>query len=362
MDLTAQQSLPRKEAELEQYFKQHFVDLAGVRVGGKAQSCSDDFFAPMSNLLKPGRGVFIEDKYTDRGKWMDGWESRRSYGRTPPRAHVKEDGREFDWCIIALGIPGNIQGFDIDTNYFRGNAPQSVSIEGCYCEGEPKEDTKWELLLPETKVTAHRQNPFQIKNDGHWTHVRLNIFPDGGVARLRVYGEAVMDWTNKSNQQTLDLAAIVNGAKVLQVSDMFFSDKNNLIMPGKAKNMGDGWETKRRRDPGPDWSIIQLAHRGFLEKIIVDTQHFKGNFPDRFLIEGLDLREPQEVQAIMQGNWQCIIAETHLNADSEHSFEKPFQIESSQPITHIRLSIFPDGGVARLRVFGQPYIHTKEGS
>ena len=277
-NLQEQNTLSEASLDLEIKFKSHCVDLASKRLGGEAIACSDDFFAGMDNLLKPGRGIFIADKYTDRGKWMDGWESRRSFGR--------EDSREYDWCVIRLGLTGMIRGFDIDTNYFRGNAPQSVSIEACNIDNEPDDNTAWKTILNKCDIESHSQNLFEISNQSDWTHVRLNIFPDGGVARLRVYGEVVVNWDNIDNKETIDLASIKYGGKVLLVSDMFFSDKNNLIMPGRAENMGDGWETKRRREPGNEWSIIKLARHGTIEKVIVDTNHFKGNYPDSFMLEG----------------------------------------------------------------------------
>ncbi|NIB40942.1 allantoicase [Pseudomaricurvus alkylphenolicus] len=327
--------------ELNTYFTQQLIDMASERLGGETLACSDDFFAGMENLLKPGRGVFIDDKYTDRGKWMDGWESRRSYGR--------DNGREFDWCTIRLGIPGVIRGFDVDTNHFRGNAPQSVSIEACVCNGQLDDNTEWTTLLPQTPVDAHSQNLFSIDSDQIWTHIRLNIFPDGGVARFRVYGDPSIDASQFLPGELIDLASIKNGGRALLCSDMFFSDKNNLIMPGRGVNMGDGWETKRRRDPGPDWSIVKLATEGSVNKVLVDTAHFKGNFPDRFSLEGTNGSDSD----VLAGNteWQTVIGEQKLYAHREHLFMQ--EIESAQQtFTHVRLNIFPDGGVSRMRVFG----------
>jgi allantoicase len=331
---------------LSAQLQRDFIDLASERVGGETLSCSDDFFAEMENLLKPGRGIFIDDKYTERGKWMDGWESRRSYGR--------DDGREFDWCIIRLGIRGKISGFDIDTHYFRGNAPQSVSVEACCSETQPDDNTQWHTLLAQSDVQAHSQNLFEIDNNQLWTHVRLNIFPDGGVARFRVYGEADIDPNEFVAGELIDLAAIKNGGKALLVSDMFFSDKNNLIMPGRGKDMGDGWETKRRRDPGPDWSVVQLASCGSVRKVIIDTHHFKGNFPDSFKLDGANLAEGEFCAEIAedQRKWQPIIAQTKLFAHREHCFVNEIEVPESKTFTHVRLSIFPDGGVSRMRVFG----------
>ncbi|MFT6195314.1 MAG: allantoicase [Cognaticolwellia sp.] len=299
----------------------------------------------MENLIKPGRGIFIDDKFTDRGKWMDGWESCRSYGR--------ENGREFDWCILRLGIKGVIRGFDIDTNYFRGNAPETVSVEACFSDIQPNENTVWHTVLKESSVAAHSQNIFEINESTSWTHVRLNMFPDGGIARFRVYGEVDVNWNDFIDSELIDLAYIKNGAKVLLVSDMFFSDKNNLIMPGRGKDMGDGWETKRRRDPGPDWSIVKLATKGSIEKVIVDTCHFKGNFPDTFTLEGLVSESDNFTNANQEGKWQPIIIRTKLYAYREHLFLSEIVPTSTEQFTHVRLSIFPDGGISRLRVFGK---------
>ncbi len=343
-------SLSEEMAKVEFNLKQNSVDLASERVGGEAIDCSDDFFAEMENLLKPTRGIFIDDKYTERGKWMDGWESRRSYGR--------DDGRDYDWCVIRLGISGSIQGFDVDTNFFRGNAPESVSIEVCESKTQPDADTQWHTLLDKSEVDAHSQNIFIIdhEKEKNWTHVRLNIFPDGGVARLRVYGDADTNWDHYIEGELINLAAIKNGAKALLVSDMFFSDKNNLLMPGRGKDMGDGWETKRRRDPGPDWSIVKLAVKGSIEKVMIDTCHFKGNYPDTFMLEALlvdnELAEDFDVNAIETHQWIPIIAQTKLHAHREHIFIDDILVDSEQVFSHVRLSIYPDGGISRMHVYG----------
>ena len=320
-----------------------YIDLASERIGGETLQCSDDFFAEMENLLKPGRGIFIDDKYTERGKWMDGWESRRSYGR--------DDGREYDWCIIRLGVEGVIKGFDIDTHFFRGNAPQAVSVEACYSESQPDETTLWHTLLEVSAVQAHSQNLFNIENPQTWSHVRLNIFPDGGVARFRVYGEARVNWQSFLPGELIDLAYVKNGGKSLLVSDMFFSDKNNLIMPGRGKDMGDGWETKRRRDPGPDWNIIKLGHQGTINKVLIDTCHFKGNYPDTFSLEGTVSDSDDFTDGAAK--WQTLIEKTKLYAHREHVFSQEL-VNTEQVFTHVRLNIFPDGGVSRLRLFGYP--------
>ena len=308
-------------------------------------ACSDDFFAGMENLLKPGRGIFIPDKYTDRGKWMDGWESRRK--RVPGH----------DWCIIQLAVAGRIKGLDIDTNHFLGNHPPFASVEAGYVADSPAVDfdeIKWTEILPESPLAPGSQNPFEIISAAVYTHLRLHIYPDGGVARLKVYGEVVKDWSLVKQEEETDLAATVNGARALLCNDMFFSHMNNLIMPGRGINMGDGWETKRNRIAGNrDWVILQLAHRGSIHRIVVDTGHFKGNYPDSCLIEGTIIEERKEINpAGNEIQWTTILPQVKLEADHEHFFEK--EIASYNTFTHVRLSIFPDGGISRLRLWGHP--------
>jgi allantoicase len=318
------------------------TDLAAEKLGAKAIACSDDFFAEKENLLKPGRGIFIADKYTDRGKWMDGWESRRK--RTPGH----------DWCIIKLAAPGRIHGVDIDTNYFLGNHPPFASLDACnLSEGTNLEDAEWLEILPKSSLLPGSQNLYPVSNKNIFTHLRLNIYPDGGVARLKVYGEVFMDWSKINEDVQLDLAAAVNGAKPVLCNDMFFSHMDNLIMPGRGINMGDGWETKRNRTPGNrDWVIVRLAHKGVIDKILVDTAHFKGNYPDSCLIEGCLISSEQEnVLADPSVKWTVILPLSKLNADHEHYFEN--EIESKDVFNHVRLSIFPDGGISRLRMWGR---------
>jgi len=320
------------------------MDLAAERLGGKAISCSDDFFAEKENLLKPGRGIFIADKYTDRGKWMDGWESRRK--RVPGH----------DWCIIKLGASGIIRGFDIDTNFFLGNHPPFASIDACNIQNgnseKDFENAEWVEILSKSPLAPGSQNFYEINNDKIWTHLRLNIYPDGGVARLKVYGEVYKNWEAVKQDEIVDLAAATNGATSVLCNDMFFSHMNNLIMPGRGVNMGDGWETKRNRTPNNrDWVIVKLAHRGDIKKILVDTCHFKGNYPDTCSIEGID-NETVNVGVLSSPDisWTEILPKQKLQADKEHFFEK--EIANHGPFTHVRLNIFPDGGISRLRLFG----------
>lgn len=327
----------------------NLTDLAAERLGGKAIVCSDDFFAEKENLLKRGRGIFIPDKYTDRGKWMDGWESRRK----------RTEGH--DWCIIQLATSGKIYGVDIDTNHFLGNHPPYASIEAANITPDENIDFDkadpiaigWKEILPKSPLQPGSQNFYEIKDKNIYTHLKLHIYPDGGVARLKVYGEVFKDWNTVDASEVVNLAAATNGAKSVLCNDMFFSHMDNIIMPGRGVNMGDGWETKRNRTPGnKDWVIVRLAHKGVIEKILVDTAHFKGNYPDSCLIEGCTIAYKDESKLDSSAvQWTTILPQSKLSADKEHLFED--EIVSDDPFTHVRLSIFPDGGVSRMRLWGR---------
>lgn len=318
------------------------IDLASERNGGKALLASDEFFAAKENLLKEGRGIFIPGKFTDNGKWMDGWESRRK----------RIQG--FDWCIIKLGVPGSIKGVDIDTNHFLGNHPPYASIEAYNFKTDPaikklKEDKiKWREILPKSSLNPGSQNLFTISSPEIFTHVKLNIYPDGGVARFRVYGNVKKI---RRSKDMVDLASLLNGGKVIVCNDMFFGSKDNLISPGRSLNMGDGWETKRKRVPGHDWVILKLASAGKIRKITVDTNFFKGNFPDSCSIEGIYKPEAADDELTNPSfQWIELLSKTKLRGHTENNFEK--EIKDAGKVTHVRLNIFPDGGVSRLRLFG----------
>ena len=315
------------------------TDLLSERYGGQVLACNDEFFAEASNLMKPDEPVFIEGKYTDRGKWMDGWESRRR----------RSEGH--DWCVLRLGIAGVIKAIDVNTTFFKGNAPASVAIEVCCSQKDPDATTAWQPLLAQSKVDADSHNFFTIDNDTVWTHLRLNIFPDGGVARLRIYGEARLDRTRLLPNELVDLAACTNGGRAIACSDMFFSPMNNLIAPGRGINMGDGWETKRRRGEGYDWIMIKLACPGEVARIVIDTCHFKGNYPDHFTLEAVNTHETDAVSDELE--WTLLLEKTKLYAHREHIFQEEL-LQKQQTFSHIRLNIFPDGGVSRLRIWGYP--------
>ena len=327
-------------------YSSKYIDLASERVGGRAIKCSDEWFANCSNLVKPGRGVFKEGYFVDSGQWMDGWESRRSYGRS----WRINSGEDCDWCVIRLGIAGIIRAFDIDTNFFRGNAPETISIEAANINGDETGDTHWTEILAKSVVQAHSQNLFECQSTKEWTHVRLKIFPDGGVARFRVYGEPQLRQDRFIKGELIDLASVLNGGRGIGASDMFFSSPSNLIMPNRGLNMGDGWETKRRRDNQHDWAIIKLGIPGTIRKVIIDTAHFKGNYPDQFILQAAHSDKPNANDI----NWQTIIDKTSLRADHEHLFIQQLLCAENTEFTHVKLNIYPDGGISRLRILGFP--------
>src|SRR6266850_602935 len=323
------------------------IDLASERLGGAVLFANDEFFAPKENLLKPSAPVFIEGKYTDLGKWMDGWESRRR--RTPG----------FDWSIIRLGLPGIIRGVVVDTSHFKGNYPEQCSLEAGAIDGLPTteelaaDSVPWTEILKQVNLNGDSLNPFEIVSDSRWTHLRFKIFPDGGVARLRVYGEVVPDWNRlKQIGGELDLVAVENGGMVLSCSDMFFGHRHNLIMPGRALNMSDGWETKRRRGPGHDWVIIKLGAPGQILRVEVDTSFFRGNFPESCSLDASNASDSSvERLTDLSLPWNSILPRTKLQAHTRHLFEQ--ELLESDTASHLRFNIFPDGGVSRLRVYGK---------
>ncbi len=318
-------------------------DLAAERFGGAVVLANDEFFAPKEALLAPGPAVWREGEYTERGKWMDGWETRRR--RTPGH----------DWAIVRLGLPGVVRGLVIDTSWFTGNYPERASVDACAVPGTPAAadliDAPWEPLLAERPLVGNAANPFAVDGGGRRaTHLRLNIFPDGGVARLRVHGDVVPDERLFAAGREVDLAAMSNGGFVESCSDMHYGHRQNLILPGRSTHMGDGWETRRRRGPGHDWTVVRLARRGVVERAELDTDHFKGNAPGGCTLEACDARAGAPFDAATEV-WRPLLALTPLQPHARHLFDA---LLDAAPATHVRLSIFPDGGVARLRLFGRP--------
>jgi allantoicase len=319
------------------------VDLAAERLGGAVIAANDEFFAPKEAMLKPTEPEWREDAYTERGKWMDGWETIRR--RTPGH----------DWAIIRLGVPGVVRGIVVDTRWFRGNYPDACSMEACEVGGVPSpgqlQAAEWAEILPESPLEGNAPNRFEIGAGRRFTHLRLKIHPDGDVARLRVHGDAQPGFplfVRRGGE--VDLAAMENGGWVMVCSDMFYGHRQNLILPGRSLFMGDGWETQRRRGPGHDWSIVRLAAPGVIHRVEIDTDHFKGNAPESCWLEAIHAPCATAEALAASDQWRPLVRDTPLQPHARFRWEN--EVEDAGPATHVRLNIHPDGGVARMRVFG----------
>ncbi len=322
------------------------VDLASERLGGSVIAANDEFFAAKENLVRDARPVFREGEYTERGKWMDGWETRRR----------REPGH--DWAVVRLGLPGLLEGVVVDTAHFKGNFPESCSIEACEASGHPDAaqltgpETSWTEVLPRTPLQGDCENAFAVRPVHRSTHLRLNIFPDGGVARLRAFGLVAPDWERLARAGGLvDLAAVENGGLVVAASDMFFGSRQSLILPGRGRDMSDGWETRRRRGPGNDWAIVRLGREGVIRSVEVDTLHYKGNAPGSCSIEAVRAEGERLEAPGGSAAWRELLPRSPLQPHTLHRFEE--ELADAGVATHARLSIFPDGGVSRLRLFSR---------
>ncbi|MGU3500046.1 allantoicase [Mycobacterium sp. C31M] len=306
-------------------------DLALRTAGGAVLWANDDAFAEKENLIKPGPAKYQPATFGHRGQIYDGWETRRR----------REPGH--DEAIVRLGVPGVIRGLVIDTAWFKGNFPPEASVEALEVGGYPPVDELidhpgWETLVERAKIYGDSRNPFEVTSEKRWTHVRLRIYPDGGVARLRVHGEGRPD-PQFFGVGPVDLAALENGGLVLDCSNRYYSSPQNLIFPGIAKVMGDGWETARRRDDRNDWVHIRLAARGRVRLAEIDTSYFIGNSPGAAQITG----------RTDDGEWVTLVPRTTLLPDTRHRF----LVDDETPVSEARLDIYPDGGLARLRLFGE---------
>jgi allantoicase len=312
-------------------------DLASRTFGGGIVYANDEFFAAADHLIAPASPVFTPRTFDLRGQVYDGWETRRR----------REPGH--DYAIVRLGAPGVIHGVDIDTAFFTGNYPPYASLDACAVEGYPDaaalKSATWTPLVSRSRLAGDSRNLFPVDSPHRYTHVRLTIYPDGGVARLRVHGDVVPD--PKLLPGVFDVAAAQSGARIAGCSDMFYGHPQNMLMPGLAASMGDGWETSRRRDDGNDWALVQLVAPAVIELAELDTSHFKGNAPGRASLRGVDVRSGSLDEP---GDWFELLAPTRLAPDTPHRFPVP----AGRAATHVRLDIFPDGGMARLRLYGRP--------
>lgn len=316
-----------------------WIRLEQPRLGTRVVYATDDFFAPKERLIDAADPVWIDGKYDDNGKWMDGWESRRK----------RVEG--YDYCIVKLGIPGVIHGFDIDTSFFTGNYPPAASVDVCTSdEGLSDENAAWRTLLPQVDLDGDSHNYFPVDSDTAITHLRLNIYPDGGVARLRIYGEVRPDHSRHAAGNSIDLVGTQNGGRALLASDEHYGSMHNLNLLDQGTHMGDGWETARRRGPGNDWVVFELGQPGTIESVEIDTSFYKGNYPDRAEIRAAMVTTIGDLEK-ESVDWAVLLPECKLEMDTSNEYAD--EIQDVGVVSHIRLNVFPDGGVMRLRVRGK---------
>jgi allantoicase len=304
-------------------------DLAVRTLGGAVVWANDETFAEKENLITPGKADYSTATFGHKGQIYDGWETRRR----------REAG--YDEAIVRLGAAGVVSAVIVDTSWFTGNYPPEISIEAAEVTGFPSPtelyDTEWTTIVARSAVDGDSENRFEVASDARWTHVKLSIYPDGGVARLRVLGRGVPDPSFLA-VGPVDLAALENGAYVSACSNMFYSSPNNLLFPGPPRSMGEGWETSRRRNDANDWVQVQLAGTGRIRLAELDTSCFLGNAPGAASLQG----------RLGDGDWIELLPRTTLQPDTRHRFV----LDHDAPVSEVRMDIFPDGGMARLRLFG----------
>ena len=315
------------------------IDLAQKRLGTKVVYQTDEFFAKANRIIDSSEPIFIPNKFDNHGKWMDGWETRR------------KRNKGHDYLIIRLGKEGIISKLNISTLYFNGNQPEFASVEGCYSKKKiPDKKAKWKLILNKKKTKPSSNNIFNIKNKSVFSHIKLNIFPDGGVARLRVYGKIVINKT-QFKKKIINLSALSNGASIIACNNEHFGKAENILAPGNSKNMGDGWETRRSRGKNYDWVIFKCV-TGKIDNIQIDTHHFKGNYPDMCSIQASYINEKKTNKFIIKNSkkWKLLLNKSKLKPHKKHLFKN--KLMKNNEVNYVRINIFPDGGISRVRIFG----------
>lgn len=358
-------------------------DLVSEQNGGRILFATDDWFAPAENLIKDEKPVFKEGEVTDYGMWMDGWETRRKHTQG------------YDWCIIQMGEPGVISGIDVDTSYFTGNFAPRCSVQAaCLTKSFSKRNGErigtaasdednhmvnllksenWEYIVSMSQLQPGYQtschNYFECTKQKKFTHIRLNIYPDGGVARLRVYGQAVPDWSKISERELVNLASVRSGCVCIGYSAANLGHPKNLIKKGRANTIKDGWEilpkatrpavvqeyrhSGKMYTSGSEWCAFQLGHTGIVQMVEVDTNHFKGNFPYTCKVEGCMVDERVFSNSLVPSElaWKTLLPETRLKGHNQ-MFVEADKLCNVGVISHVRLTIMPDGGVSRFRIWG----------
>ena len=323
-------------------FTNGLIDLAKSRLGSKVVFKTDEFFASANRIINPLPPVFKEGVFDSHGKWMDGWETRRK----------RKKGH--DYLIIKFGKPGRISKVDVDTSFFNGNQPMYVSLEACFSKNNiPTKKIKWNKIINNKKTKANSHHLFSVNSKTVYSHIKLNIFPDGGVARLRVYGSIE---TNKIkfNKKIINLTSVLNGASIIACNNEHFGKAENILAPGIGKNMGDGWETRRSRGKNYDWLILKCATSGKVKRIQIDTHHFKGNYPDTCTLQAAYIPKNKSPKEIVKNSqkWKLLLNKVKLKAHKKHNFKNTLM--KNTKINYVKINIFPDGGISRIRLFGSP--------
>lgn len=318
---------------------QRYTDVIGSKLGGSVVSFSDEWFAAAENLIKPGAPIRDATRFTYAGAWYDGWETRR------------HNTAEADWVVLAMGVSSaSLVGCEVDTAFFNGNHAPHISVEATnLAAGASIESAKWDEIIPKVEC-GPTQRQFFVREGGEteetYTHVRLRMYPDGGIARFRLYGR-VHPVRPADISQEVDTASAGQGGVCVAFSDQHFGSVDNLLLPGRGHDMSDGWETKRSRTAGHvDWAIIKLGHKTNIGRVLVDTAHYRGNFPQYITVESIV--SDQEVVSCEDPSWEMIVGKSKTGPDAEHEYK----VEGGKVATHIKFTMIPDGGVKRVRCFG----------
>ncbi|KAK7532999.1 galactose-binding domain-like protein [Phyllosticta citribraziliensis] len=334
---------------IDKTFSGKSIDLISKPLGSEVLAVSDEWFAEAENLINPKAPIRRPGVFTHAGAWYDGWETRR---------HNPE---EFDWAVIKLGVAsGKVKGVEIDTAFFDGNHAPEIAVQGFFAGSNEDADELvkdpefggWETILSKQECGPSQRHGWLLAKETEkaYTHVRLQMFPDGGIARFRLFGSVVPVFP-ASVDEAFDLAAAVNGGVALSCSDQHFGTKDNLLLPGRGVDMGDGWETKRTRGEHIDWTIVRLGTPAEIERVVVDTAHFRGNFPKQVQIFAGDFQQDPGHE---DPGWVEILEPIGTGPDQEHEYdEEVLKDVKVKAYSHVKLVIIPDGGVKRLRVFGK---------
>lgn len=334
---------------IDKTFSGKSIDLISKPLGSEVLAVSDEWFAEAENLINPKAPIRRPGVFTHAGAWYDGWETRR---------HNPE---EFDWAVIKLGVAsGKVKGVEIDTAFFDGNHAPEIAVQGFFAGSNDDADELvkdpefggWETILSKQECGPSQRHGWLLAKETEkaYTHVRLQMFPDGGIARFRLFG-SVMPVFPASVDEAFDLAAAVNGGVAISCSDQHFGTKDNLLLPGRGVDMGDGWETKRTRGEHIDWTIVRLGTPAEIERIVVDTAHFRGNFPKQVQMFAGDFQQDPGHE---DAGWVEILEPIGTGPDQEHEYDEDVLKDVKvKAYSHVKLVIIPDGGVKRLRVFGK---------